>query len=135
MNNPELEQIHWRQVVLGVTAGSALTSLGFSLAAVRSEGMADRYVLYNLSRSVAIVAAVGVAGGGLRRSATGVTAVGVLMAVVQALDAGVGLGIHDPVKTYGPAGLAVVSVLALIALQRAERAGGRSAAEASPSGA
>lgn len=101
-----------------VTAASALTGLGFSLAAVGPEGVGNRYVLYNLSRSVAIVVAIGVAGARLRRSATGVTAVGVLMMVVQALDAGVGLVVHDPVKTYGPAGLAVVSLLALIVVRR-----------------
>lgn len=125
--------MRWRWVVLGVTAGSALTSLGFSLAALSSEGVGDRYVLYSLSRSVAIVVGVVVAGVGLRRSAAGVTVMGVLMTVVQALDAGVGLVIHESVKTYGPAGLAVVSVLALIGLQRSRRAEGSRAAEALPS--
>lgn len=123
----------WRWVLLVVTAASALTGLGFSLAALGSEGAGDRYVLYNLSRSVAIVVAVVVAGARLRRSATGVIAIGVLMMVVQALDAGVGLVIHDPVKTYGPAGLSVVSLFALIAVQRSRRAQGRGAPAAASS--
>lgn len=131
MNNSITEQT-WRWVVGGVTAGSAVTSLGFSLAALGSQGVGNRYVLYNLSRSGAIVVATGVACVAARRSAAGVTVVGVLMTVVQALDAGVGLVINDPVKTYGPAGLALVSALALTGLRRSRRAGGSRSADNLP---
>jgi hypothetical protein len=106
-------------IAYAITAASALIGLGFSLAALGTEGFGDRYVLYALSRSVAIV--IGVAVVGIRRSTAALIAVGLIMAVVQILDAGVGAIIHDPTKTAGPAVLAIASGISLFILSRANR--------------
>jgi hypothetical protein len=106
-------------VAYAITAVSALIGLGFSIAALGIEGFGDRYVLYALSRSIAIV--IGIAVVGVRRSTAALLAVGLIMAVVQILDAGVGAIIHDPTKTVGPAVLAIASGISVLVLSRANR--------------
>jgi hypothetical protein len=54
----------------------------------------------------------------LARSRTGVAALSAVMALVQAGDAIIGAINHDPLKTFGPAFTALISVVALVALWR-----------------
>ena len=54
----------------------------------------------------------------LARSRTGLMAVAFVMAMVQGADAVIGAIRHQPLKTFGPAFLALVTVAVLIPLWR-----------------
>ena len=54
----------------------------------------------------------------LARSRTGLMAVAFVMAMVQGADAVIGAIRHQPIKTFGPAFLALVTVAVLIPLWR-----------------
>jgi hypothetical protein len=96
---------------LALTAVSALVSLGFSLAALRQRNV---YAEYAASRSVALVAGVILAFG--LTSQLLVFALAIVLTVVQALDAVVGIRQRDVMKTVGPAVLAVLTLVAAILL-------------------
>ena len=96
-----------------VTAISAIISFGFSVAAVLgSTGEARTIALYACARSVALVVA------GVMPFLTGATqwlqAVALSMIIVQACDTVIGLTIKDRMKTFGPAGIALLNLAALI---------------------
>jgi hypothetical protein len=100
-------------VCAGVTAASALVGLGYSVAAVVSAlDQARVNAMYALSRSVALVAAVLVPIFSQTRSS--LLTIALAMVIVQTLDAVVGARIHDRLKTFGPASLAVVNLVALV---------------------
>ena len=100
----------------GVTALSALISLGYALAALSVTGTSDAYALYAASRSGALAVAV-LSVGGWRRPGVLFT-LALTMAAVQALDALIGLGLHDAVKTVGPAALALIGAGTALAFVR-----------------
>ena len=97
-----------------VTAASAVTSLGFSIAALRSTGEAQVNAFYAVSRSLAL-AVVSVVPF-ISESRSWLLAVAVAMTIVQALDGYVGIRQRDSIKTYGPFFLAIVNLIALILL-------------------
>lgn len=95
-----------------VTAISAIVSLGFSVAAVRSETQnAQTMALYACVRS----AALGIASivSFWTGSSQWLLAVAVIMIIVQAGDALIGLRIKDHLKTFGPAATSIINLLAL----------------------
>lgn len=100
-----------------VTVASALTSAGFSLAALSSSGDAHVNAMYAAARSlsVALVCLAVV----LVRSRVGLITLSVIMVLVQGGDAVIGAINHDPMKTFGPAFLALVTVAVLLPLLRA----------------
>jgi hypothetical protein len=99
-------------VCAAVTIISALVSLGFSVVAVgRGTGRERVNALYAAGRSVAfaivsVVALLNGSIGWLEASAVG-------MIVVQLCDAAVGVHVRDKVKTFGPAGTAIMNMCAL----------------------
>ena len=96
-----------------VTAASALTSLGFSIAALPGGGAIAQYAT---GRSLALaLAALSMAA---LRHRVAMVLVALLMTVVQGLDAVVGIGIGDLVKTAGPAFLAALTLVAAVLLAR-----------------
>ncbi len=97
-----------------VTIASASTSAGFSIAALSSAGDAHVNAMYAASRSLSLALASVVVV--LARSRTGLLTVAFVMAFVQAVDAVIGAIDHQPLKTLGPAFLALVTVAVLIAL-------------------
>jgi hypothetical protein len=100
-------------VCAGVTAASALVSLGYSVAAVISAlDQARVNAMYALSRSAALAAAVLVPVFSQTRSS--LLTIALAMVIVQALDAVVGATIHDWMKTFGPASLGLVNLVALV---------------------
>ena len=99
-----------------VTILNAFTSAGFSMAALSSSGEAHVNALYTVSRSLSLVAASLLVVG--LRSRTGLQAIAFVMALLQVGDALIGVVINDPMKTYGPAFLAVVTAAVLLLLAR-----------------
>ena len=101
------------------TIASAFTSAGFSIAALSSAGDAHVNAMYAASRSLSLALASVVVV--LARSRTGLLTMAFIMALVQAVDAVIGAIDHQPLKTVGPAFLALVTVAILIALWRCNR--------------
>ncbi|HEV7640908.1 MAG TPA: hypothetical protein VGO39_08590 [Gaiellaceae bacterium] len=99
-------------ICAGVTALSAFVSLGYAVAAVVSPGEARTNAMYALSRSVALAVVSLVPLVSQTRSSLLTIALG--MVIVQALDAVVGATLHDPMKTFGPASLGLVNLVALV---------------------
>lgn len=112
--SPVKSRLFW--ICALITIASALTSAGFSLAALSSSGEAHVNAMYAVSRSLSL------AFGGLLvvwlRSRSGLMAVAFLMALVQAGDTVIGVLIDDPMKTYGPAFLSIITSVVLILLLR-----------------
>jgi hypothetical protein len=106
---------YWFCVV--VTVISALTSLGFSIAAlVRPVEGSLRTARYAASRSVALTVAAAVPIVAI--SVSWAEAVALAMVIVQAGDATIGLREHDNSRTLGPAVFAVINLVALVLLLR-----------------
>jgi hypothetical protein len=105
-----------------ITAISALISLGFSMAAaLGASNTARTMALYACARSTALVIASAVP---FITGSTGwLQAVAWSMIIVQAGDAVIGGTIKDPMKTYGPAGIALLNLAAVIWLIQAVRFG------------
>lgn len=101
----------------GITLINAFTSAGFSIAALGTPGTEHINAMYGVSRSIslALITLLVV----LLRSRPGLLVMALIMVGVQAGDALIGLFIQDPIKTYGPAFLAVVTLAGLVALYRA----------------
>lgn len=95
---------------------NAFTSAGFSIAALGASGAEHTNAMYGVSRSItlALVTLLVV----LLRSQPGLLIMALIMVVVQAGDAVIGMLIQDPMKTYGPAFLAIVTLAGLIVLFR-----------------
>jgi hypothetical protein len=99
------------------TAISALTSLGFSIAAlVRPTEGSLRTARYAASRSVALAVAAAVPI--VATSVSWAEAVALAMVIVQAGDAAIGFREHDFRRTLGPAVFAVINLIALLLLLR-----------------
>lgn len=99
-----------------MTALSALVSAGYSIAAVAQYGSANIYALYALSRSVALVPAVGYAIA--KRSNAALAATALAMSFIQLIDAWIGSLQHDPAKTFGPLAFAILNFSLLALLMR-----------------
>ena len=96
-----------------VTAISAIVSLGFSIAALRSvSGEARTLASYASARSLALVI-VSIAAFPVGATAW-LAAVAWCMIIVQACDAAVGITISDRLETFGPAATALLNLAALI---------------------
>ena len=96
-----------------VTAVSAFVSLGFSIASVSgTNGQTRTLALYTCARSIAfaIISVVPLA----TAWSLWLEAVAVGMIILQVLDAGVGVTIRDPKKTFGPAAMAAANLAALV---------------------
>ncbi len=96
-----------------VTTISAAISLGFSIAAAFPASDQTRTMaLYASARSLAftLISLVPFVTG----STPWLVAVAVGMIVVQFCDAGIGVTIHDRMKTLGPAGTAVANLAVLV---------------------
>jgi hypothetical protein len=101
-----------------ITLISAIISLGFSImAALGATGATRTMALYACARSVALVIASAVPF--LTGSTGWLQAVAWSMIIVQACDAVIGSTIKDPMKTYGPAGTALLNLAAVIWLTQA----------------
>jgi hypothetical protein len=97
-----------------ITAASAFTSAGFSLAGLRGAGTARIASLYAVARSLPLAAASLVAF--FTGSHEWLGAVAVTMTSVQALDAYVGFEQRDVPKTAGPIFLSLLNLGSLILL-------------------
>jgi len=96
-----------------ITAVSAVVSLGFSIAAAfNTANDVRRIALYTCARSVALVLVSAVP------FFTGSTpwrqAIACSMIIVQGCDAAIGVVIKDRMKTFGPAGTALLNLAAMI---------------------
>lgn len=90
------------------------------MAALSSSGEAHVNALYTVSRSLSLVVASLLVVG--LRSRTGLLAIAFVMVLVQVGDALIGVVINDPLKTYGPGFLAVVTAAVLLLLARSSPA-------------
>ena len=100
-------------ICAAMTVVSAIVSLGFSVAAMRSESEeAHTLALYTSARSLALAVV------SLATFLTGATAwleaVASGMIIVQACDAMIGITIKDRLKTVGPAATALLNLAALV---------------------
>ena len=112
ISSPGKRRLFW--ICALVTTASALTSAGFSVAALSSSGDAHVNAMYAASRSLSLAIAVILVV--LVRSRAGVTALSVVMALVQAGDAIIGAIDHDRLKTFGPAFLALTTAALVVPL-------------------
>jgi len=95
-----------------ITAISAIISLGFSIAAaLGATGTARTMALYACARSMALVIASMVPF--LTGSTEWLQAIAWSMIIVQACDAVIGTTIKDRMKTFGPAGTALLNLVAV----------------------
>lgn len=100
-------------ICASITAISAVISLGFSIeASLRATDDTRTMALYAGVRSVALVIASAVSF--LTGSTGWLQATACCMIIVQACDAIIGAMIKDRMKTYGPAGTALLNLAALI---------------------
>ena len=102
-------------ICAGVTAASAFVSLGFSVAAllsVRHQARTNANAMYVLSRSVALAAVSLVPL--ISQTRSSLLTIALAMVIVQALDAVVGGTIRDRMKTFGPASLGALNLVALV---------------------
>jgi hypothetical protein len=109
-------------VCASITAISAIISLGFSIAAaLGASDTARTLALYASARSTALVIVSAVP---FFTGSTGwLQAIAWSMIIVQAGDAVIGGTIKDPMKTYGPAGTALLNLVAVIWLIQVVRFG------------
>jgi hypothetical protein len=103
-----------------ITIASALTSTGFSLAALfASDGHTNAMYSASRSLSLALVTVLVV----FLRSPRGLMTMSLAMTLVQFGDAMVGFANHDVLKTVGPASLALVNAVALLFFRKSYTAG------------
>jgi hypothetical protein len=96
-----------------ITAVSAVISLGFSIAATFDTANEVRTMaLYACARSLALALASAVPF--FTGSTSWLQAIACCMIIVQVCDAGIGAAIKDRMKTFGPAGTALLNLAALI---------------------
>ncbi|MFD8686518.1 hypothetical protein [Streptomyces sp. NPDC059651] len=123
----EFSRAEW--IAFALSLVSALVSLGFSTAALHLVEKSDptyTYVLFNLARTIALVLSFVLVA--RFRSHAALMIMTSLMALVQLLDGVVGAIDDDPMTTYGPWGIAVASILALVHLIRSHRSANLGAA-------
>jgi hypothetical protein len=99
-----------------MTGISALVSASFSVAALLGAGNRDPYAMYAASRSISLLLIVPIAIWFRSRFALAVIAL--IMALVQAFDAVIGVRLHDASKTYGPLVFALATFVLVAALLR-----------------
>ena len=100
-------------ICAGITAASALVSLGFSVAAALSaRHQARTDAAYVLPRSVALTAVSLVPL--ISQTRSSLLTIALAMVIVQALDAVVGGTIRDRMKTFGPASLGALNLVAFV---------------------
>jgi hypothetical protein len=99
-------------VCTSITALSAFTSFGFSLHALLLAKNKQTSALYAASRSVALalVSLIPI----FYHSKPFLTAIAIVMIIVQLVDAAIGFKIKSLLKTYGPMMTAIFNLLALI---------------------
>jgi hypothetical protein len=96
-----------------ITALSAVISLGFSIAAAFNTANEVRNMaLYTCARSVALVLASAVPF--FTVSTPWLQAIACSMIIVQVCDAAIGVITKDRMKTFGPAGTALLNLAAVI---------------------
>jgi hypothetical protein len=96
-----------------ITTVSAVISLGFSVAAAFNPANEVRNTaLYTCARSVALVIVSAVPF--LTGSTPWLLAIACSMIIVQICDAAIGVVIKDRMKTFGPAGTALLNLAAVI---------------------
>jgi hypothetical protein len=96
-----------------VTVISAFVSLGYSITALTgSDPPARTSSMYASARSLALALTAVVAL--FVQSNTFLEAIALAMVLVQALDAIIGVRIHDRLKTIGPAATSLANAVALI---------------------
>jgi hypothetical protein len=114
ISSPGKRRLLW--ICALVTIASALTSAGFSVAALSSSGDAHVNAMYAASRSLSLAIAIILVV--LIRSRAGLTVLSFVMALVQAGDAIIGAIDHDQLKTFGPAFLALTTAIVVVPLLR-----------------
>ncbi len=114
ISRPGKRRLFW--ICALVTIASALTSAGFSVAALSSSDDAHVNAMYAASRSLSLAIAIILVV--LIRSRAGLTALSFVMALVQAGDAIIGAIDHDQLKTFGPAFLALTTAALVVPLLR-----------------
>jgi hypothetical protein len=104
-------------VCASITALSAIISFGFSIAAaVGATDLARTMALYAGARSTALMTASAVP---FFTGSTGwLQAIACSMILVQAFDAVIGWTTRNAMKTYGPAGTALLNLAAVVSLSR-----------------
>jgi len=112
ISRPGKRRLFW--ICALVTIASALTSAGFSVAALSSSDDAHVNAMYAASRSLSLAIAIILVV--LIRSRAGLTALSFVMALVQAGDAIIGAIDHDQLKTFGPAFLALTTAALVVPL-------------------
>src|SRR3979490_2524035 len=95
-----------------ITAVSAVISLGFSIAAAFNTNEVRNIALYACARSVALVLVSAVPF--FTGSTPWLQAIACSMIIVQVGDAAIGVVIKDRMKTFGPAGTALLNLGAVI---------------------
>ena len=96
-----------------ITAVSAVVSLGFSIAAAfNTANDVRRIALYTCARSVALVLVSAIPF--FTGSIPWLQAIACSMIIVQVCDAAIGVIIKDRMKTFGPAGTALLNLAAVI---------------------
>jgi hypothetical protein len=113
-NYPQLTRAFWLCAI--ITGISALVSASFSVAALLGAGNRDPYAMYAASRSISLLLIVPIAIWFRSRFALAVIAL--IMALVQAFDAVIGVHLHDASKTYGPLVFALATFFLVAALLR-----------------
>jgi hypothetical protein len=104
-------------VCASITAISAIISFGFSAsAALGATDLARTTALYACARSTALMIASAVPF--LTGSNGWLQAIAWSMIIVQACDAVIGGTIKNSMKTYGPAGTALLNLVAVVYLSR-----------------
>jgi len=111
-----MNRFFWPTAVM--TALSVLVSAGYSIAAVAQHGPGNIYALYALSRSVALVPAVGYAI--LKRSIAALASTALAMSLIQLMDAWIGSVQHNSTKTFGPLAFAIFNFFLLALLLRGD---------------
>ena len=100
-----------------ITAASAFTSFGFSVMALRlAKDESYNNAMYAAARSVAL-ALISLVPFFYHATAF-LAAIALIMILVQAIDAVIGVRIRSALKTFGPAATAFFNLLALVWLLR-----------------
>ena len=104
-------------VCSSITAVSAFVGLGYSIATVGwSPAPQQVPAMYALARSLALAAGAAVAL--LIQSVAFTEAIAFIMIIVQAVDAVIGVRLHERLRTFGPAATSLANAVALAWLVR-----------------
>jgi hypothetical protein len=116
----EINRLELTDLSLLITAASAAVSMGYALQAVLTSS--EVTAQYAAARSAALSLAVGaVLARPAWRTRQLIVGLGLTMGAVQLLDAGIGAGQRDLVKTLGPAATGLVGIGSALTVCRAGR--------------